>query len=261
MTHDPDTAMLHDAFVALHQLPEDSVERERLRTRIIEQCLPIAERIARRYDRRGETHDDLVQVARVGLMNAVNRFDPTAGPEFLSYAIPTMMGEVKRYFRDCSWSVNVPRRLKDLYPAIGPLTAELTQRLGRAPTARELATALGVDPEEVVETLTAAAGFKTRSLDFSSSRDEDEGPTLADRLGQPDPGIGFVEERDALRAQLETLPAREKRIIVLRFFEGLTQSEIAEQMGISQMHVSRLLTQSLHRLRDGMLDRPHTKAA
>lgn len=110
--------------------PGGSAERERLRTHIIEQCLPIAERIARRYDRRGETHDDLVQVARVGLMNAVNRFDPEAGTEFLSYAIPTMLGEVKRYFRDCSWSVNVPRRLKDLYPALGPLTAELTQRWG-----------------------------------------------------------------------------------------------------------------------------------
>ncbi|MEH3139766.1 MAG: SigB/SigF/SigG family RNA polymerase sigma factor [Mycobacterium kyogaense] len=262
MTHDPDTATLHDLFIALHGLPDDSPQRERLRTRIIEQCLPIAERIARRYDRRGETHDDLVQVARVGLMNAVNRFDPTAGPEFLSYAIPTMMGEVKRYFRDCSWSVNVPRRLKDLYPAIGPLTAELTQRLGRAPTARELADALGVDHQEVVETLTAAAGFKPRSLDYTTSRDEDDGPTLADRLGQPDPGISFVEDRDALRAQLELLPARENRIIVLRFFESLTQSEIAEQMGISQMHVSRLLSQSLRRLRDGMLDdRPQTKVA
>ena len=113
----------------------------------------------------------------------------------------------------------------------------------------------------MVETLTAAAGFKPRSLDYSSSRDEDEGPTLVDRLGQPDPGISFIEDRDALRAQLETLPARESRIIVLRFFECLTQSEIADQMGISQMHVSRLLTQSLQRLREGMLDRPHTKAA
>lgn len=261
MTHDPDNATLHDAFLALHRLPHDSPARERLRTRIIEQCLPIAERIARRYDRRGETHDDLVQVARVGLMNAVNRFDPTAGPEFLSYAIPTMMGEVKRYFRDCSWSVNVPRRLEDLYPALGPLTAELTQRLGRAPTAGELADALGVDHGEVVEALTAAAGFKPRSLDYTS-RNEDDGPTLVDRLGQPDPGIDFIEDRDALRAQLETLPAREKRIIVLRFFESLTQSEIADQLGISQMHVSRLLTQSLSRLRDGMLDdRPHAKAA
>lgn len=260
-TYDPDSLELHDAFVTLHGLPEGSVARERLRTRIIEQCLPIAERIARRYDRRGETHDDLVQVARVGLMNAVNRFDPTAGTEFLSFAIPTMLGEVKRYFRDCSWSVNVPRRLKDLYPALGPLTAELTHRLGRSPTAGELAEALGVERTEVVETLTAAAGFKPRSLDYSTAREDDEGPTLADRLGQPDPGIGYVEDRDALRAQLDTLPERENTIIVMRFFESLTQSEIAQRMGISQMHVSRLLAQSLRRLRDGMLDTPRAHVA
>lgn len=261
VSRDPDTTGMQEAFVRLHRLPEGSAERERLRTHIIEQCLPIAERIARRYDRRGETHDDLVQVARVGLMNAVNRFDPEAGTEFLSYAIPTMLGEVKRYFRDCSWSVNVPRRLKDLYPALGPLTAELTQRLGRSPTAGELAEALGVDRHEVVETLTAAAGFKPRSLDYSTARDDDEGPTLADRLGHPDPGIGFVEDRDALRAQLETLPERENRIIVMRFFESLTQSEIAQRMGISQMHVSRLLAQSLRRMRDGMLDAPQAHVA
>ena len=260
-SRDPDTTGMQEAFVRLHRLPEGSAERERLRTHIIEQCLPIAERIARRYDRRGETHDDLVQVARVGLMNAVNRFDPEAGTEFLSYAIPTMLGEVKRYFRDCSWSVNVPRRLKDLYPALGPLTAERTPRLGRSPTAGELAEALGVDRHEVVETLTAAAGFKPRSLDYSTARDDDEGPTLADRLGHPDPGIGFVEDRDALRAQLETLPERENRIIVMRFFESLTQSEIAQRMGISQMHVSRLLAQSLRRMRDGMLDAPQAHVA
>ncbi|AFM17474.1 RNA polymerase, sigma 37 subunit, RpsB/SigB [Mycolicibacterium chubuense NBB4] len=253
---EPDSTWIHSAFVRLHRLPQESTEYGRLRNRIIEECLPLAERIARRYDRRGETHDDLVQVARVGLMNAVNRFDPDAGSEFLAFAIPTMLGEVKRYFRDCSWSVNVPRRLKDLYPALGPLTTEMTQRLGRSPTAGELAEALGVDRDEVVETLTAAAGFKARSIDYSSSRDDDR-PTLVDRMGGPDPGIGTVEDRDALRAQLECLPEREYWIVIMRFFESLTQTEIAQRMGISQMHVSRLLTQSLARLRDGMLDPPH----
>ena len=256
-----DHTELHAAFVALRRLPEGSTEHRRLRKRIVEECLPIADRIARRYDRRGETHDDLVQVARVGLMNAVNRFDPDTGAEFLSFAIPTMLGEVKRYFRDCSWSLNVPRRLKDLYPALGPLTAELTQRLRRSPTPGELAEALGVDREDVVETLTAAAGFKTRSLDYGAPRDDGGRPALVDRLGQPDPGIGFVEDRDALRAQLENLPERENRIVIMRFFESLTQSEIADRMGISQMHVSRLLAQSLRRLRDGMLDRPHVSVA
>ncbi|MGE2835849.1 SigB/SigF/SigG family RNA polymerase sigma factor [Mycobacterium sp. SMC-4] len=259
--NDPDLAWLRTAFVQLHTLRECSAERARLRNRIIEECLPLAERIARRYDRRGEAHDDLVQVARVGLVNAVNRFDPCAGTEFLSFAIPTMLGEVKRYFRDFSWSVNVPRRLKDLYPSLGPLTNELTHELGRAPTASELAEALGVDRNDVVETLTAAAGFKAKSIDESSSRDDDSAPTLVDRLGCCDPDIDFIEDRDALRVQMESLPEREYRIVIMRFFESLTQSEIAQRMGISQMHVSRLLTQSLQRLRDGMLDRPRARVA
>jgi RNA polymerase sigma-B factor len=253
---EPDFAWIHAAFSQLRRLPCDSAEHSRLRNRIIEECLPLADRIARRYDRRGEAHDDLVQVARVGLMNAVNRFDPEAGSEFLAFAIPTMLGEVKRYFRDCSWSVNVPRRLKDLYPALGPLTNELTHTLGRSPTPGELAEALGVNRADIVETLTAAAGFKARSIDYSTTRDDD-GPTLVDRMGGPDPGIGFVEDRDALRAQMECLPEREYRIVVMRFFESLTQSEIAQRMGISQMHVSRLLAQSLRRLRDGMLEPTH----
>ncbi|MGE2729023.1 SigB/SigF/SigG family RNA polymerase sigma factor [Mycolicibacterium vaccae] len=258
---DCDLTWLRAAFLRMHSLPAESEDRVRLRTRIIEECLPLAERIARRYDRRGETHDDLVQVARVGLMNAVNRFDPDAGTEFLSFAIPTMLGEVKRYFRDFSWSVNVPRRLKDLYPSLAPVTDELTHRLGRAPTAGELASALGVDRDDVVETLAAAAGFKARSIDESRARDDDAAPALVDRLGAPDPDIDFIEDQDALRAQLESLPDREYRIVTMRFFESLTQSEIAQRMGISQMHVSRLLAQSLQRLRDGMLDRPPARAA
>ncbi|CAN3129079.1 SigB/SigF/SigG family RNA polymerase sigma factor [Mycobacterium sp. smrl_JER01] len=252
-SREPDHAWVHAAFVRLHALPQDSEERARLRADIVGECLPLADRIARRYDRRGENHDDLVQVARVGLMNAVNRFDPTAGTGFLSFAVPTMLGEVKRYFRDCSWSVNVPRRLKDLYPALGPATGELTQRLGRSPTPAELADTLGVERMDVVEALTAAAGLKARSIDAAATREEDS-PALVDRMGCPDPGIGSIDDRDALRAQLERLPRREYRIVVMRFFECLTQSEIAERMGISQMHVSRLLAQSLSRLRDAMTD-------
>ncbi|KWX69146.1 RNA polymerase subunit sigma [Mycobacterium sp. NAZ190054] len=244
----------------MRALPPDSAEHARLRDAVIRECLPLADRIARRYDHRGETHDDLVQVARVGLVNAVNRFDPTAGPEFLSFAIPTMMGEVKRYFRDCGWAVNVPRRLKDLYPALAPATAELMQRLGRSPNAAELAAVLEVDRMDVVEALTAAAGFKTRSIDTGAARGEDT-PALADRMGGPDPGIGFVDECDALRAQLQSLPPREYRIVIMRFFESLTQTEIAARMGISQMHVSRLLAQSLDRLRTGMTDSDGTAIA
>ncbi|UXA10827.1 SigB/SigF/SigG family RNA polymerase sigma factor [Mycobacterium sp. SMC-8] len=246
-----DFAWIHAAFVRLRALPPDSADRGRLRDEIIRRCLPVADRIARRYDHRGETHDDLVQVARVGLVNSVNRFDPAAGPEFLSFAIPTMLGEVKRYFRDCGWAVNVPRRLKDLYPSLAPASAELTQRLGRSPNAAELAALLEVDRMEVAEALTAAAGFKTRSIDAASTSGEDS-PSLADRLGDPDPALDLVDECDELRAQLASLPRREYRIVIMRFFESLTQTEIAERMGMSQMHVSRLLAQSLRRLRSAM---------
>lgn len=249
----PDYRWLDTAFARLHALPVGSREHVELRNRIVEECLPLADRIARRYDRRGEAHDDLVQVARIGLVSAVNRFDPSLGSEFLSFAVPTMLGEVKRYFRDFGWSVNVPRRLKDLYPALAPATAELTQRLGRAPTAAEVADEIGVDHAEIVETMTAAAGFKARSIDHRFSGDEDS-PPLIDRLGRADPEMGFIEDRDALRVHLSALPEREYRIVIMRFFESLTQSEIAARMGISQMHVSRLLSQSLYRLRDAMAD-------
>lgn len=256
----PDLDWVRKSFADLHALPAESTERSVLRNRIVEECLPLAERIARRYARRGESHDDLVQVARLGLLNAVNRFDPATGSEFLSFAVPTMLGEVKKYFRDYGWSVNVPRRLKDLYPSLGPLTNELTHRLGRAPTAGELAEALGVDRADVVETLTAAAGFKARSIDGTPTRD-DGAPALIDRLGCCDPDLDFIEDRDALRVLLQSLPEREYRIVIMRFFESLTQSEIAARIGISQMHVSRLLAQSLQRLRDGMLDQPRARVA
>jgi RNA polymerase sigma-B factor len=239
-------------FRELRSLPEECAEFERLRERIVEQCLPLADHIARRYSGRGETHDDLVQVARVGLLNAVKRFDPDAG-DFLGFAVPTMMGEVKRYFRDFSWSVKVPRRLKEVYPQLGTAMNDVAQRLGRTATPSELAAEMGVDRADVVEAMIAGAGFKTLSIDFTSSLDDDT-PTMADRLGALDPGIRFIEDRETLRAQLATLPDRLQQIVVMRFFESLTQDEIAERVGISQMHVSRLLSQALGRLRDGMSD-------
>ena len=241
---------VQDMFHELKALPEGCAEFARLRARIVEHCLPLADHIARRYGRRGESHDDLVQVARVGLMNAVNRFDPDAG-DFLGFAVPTMMGEVKRYFRDFSWSVKVPRRLKDIYPQLGSAMNDVAQRLGRAATASELAAELGMDRADIVEAMVAGAGFKTLSIDFTSSSDDDK-PTIADRMGALDPGIRFIEDREALRAQMATLPARLQHIVVMRFFESLSQDEIAERVGISQMHVSRLLAQALSQLRDGM---------
>ncbi|MDT5077527.1 MAG: polymerase sigma-B factor [Mycobacterium sp.] len=239
-----------DLFRELRSLPTDSTQYMRLRTHIIEKCLPLADHIARRYGRRGESHDDLLQVARVGLVKAVNRFDPDAG-EFLAFAVPTIMGEVKRYFRDFSWAVKVPRRLKDIYPQLGLAMNELSQRLGRSPTPSELAAEIGVDREEVVEAMTASEGFKTRSIDFTATSDDDK-PTIADRMGDLDPGIRFIEDREALKAQMATLPSRLEQIIVMRFFGSMSQDEIAKEMGISQMHVSRLLVQALKLLRDGM---------
>lgn len=249
-----DYSDVRSSFLALESMSPESAEYGRHRTWIIERCLPLAEHIARRYERRGETHDDLVQVARVGLVNAVNRFDPGAG-DFVAFAVPTIMGEVKRHFRDHGWSVKVPRRLKDLYPQLSPAIAELSQQLGRTPTASELAAALDLDREEVVQGLLAGAGYNTRSIDAVIGHD-DEGPTLTERLGDVDPGFRFIEDREALRSQLALLPDRLRTIVLMRFFESLSQNEIAERVGISQMHVSRLLTKALGLLRDGMTADP-----
>lgn len=239
------------SLAELRRIPCESPEFRRKRAQVVERCLPLAEHVARRYDRRGEPHDDLVQVARVGLMNAVNRFDPEAG-DFLGFAVPTIMGEVKRHFRDHGWSLKVPRRLKDIHPQMGPTVAALSQRLGRAPTAGEIADELGAHRDDVVEAILAGAAYSTRSIDASLGGDEDDGPTLIDRLGEADPAIDLIEDREALRVHLNRLPDRLQQIVLMRFFESLTQNEIAERVGISQMHVSRLLAQALGQLRDGM---------
>ncbi|EID17714.1 RNA polymerase sigma factor SigF [Mycolicibacterium phlei] len=238
-----------DMFRALKELPEDSAKFQRQRDRIVERCLPLADHIARRFDGRGEPREDLVQVARVGLVNAVIRFDVEAGSDFVSFAVPTIMGEVRRHFRDNSWSVKVPRRLKELHLRLGAATAELSQRLGRAPTASELAAELEMDRDEVVEGLVAGSSYNTLSIDSGGSGSEDA-PAIADTLGDVDFGLDQIENREALRPLLAALPERERQVLVLRFFESMTQTQIAERVGVSQMHVSRLLAKSLARLRD-----------
>jgi RNA polymerase sigma-B factor len=214
-------------FRELATLDADSSDFQRHRDKIVERCLPLADHIARRFEGRGEPRDDLVQVARVGLVNAVARFDVETGSDFVSFAVPTIMGEVRRHFRDNSWSVKVPRRLKELHLRLGTATADLSQRLGRAPTASELAHELDMDRTEVVEAR-----------------------AIADTLGDVDTGLERIENREALRPLLDALPERERTVLVLRFFESMTQTQIAERVGISQMHVSRLLAKSLSRLRD-----------
>ena len=238
-------------FRELQGMPQDSAKFSRQRDRIVERCLPLADHIARRFDGRGEPRDDLVQVARVGLVNAVIRFDVDAGSDFVSFAVPTIMGEVRRHFRDNSWSVKVPRRLKELHLRLGAATAELSQRLGRAPTATELAAELGMDRDEVVEGLVAGSSYNTLSIDSGGSGSgSEDAPAIADTLGDVDTGLDQIENREALRPLLEALPERERTVLLLRFFESLTQTQIAERVGISQMHVSRLLAKSLARLRD-----------
>jgi RNA polymerase sigma-B factor len=243
-------ADVRDMFRELASVPADSMEFQRQRDKILERCLPLADHIARRFEGRGEPRDDLVQVARVGLVNAVVRFDIDAGSDFVSFAVPTIMGEVRRHFRDNSWSVKVPRRLKELHLRLGAATADLSQRLGRAPTATELAGELGMDRDEVIEGLVAGSSYNTLSIDSGGGSDDDDARAIADTLGDVDAGLDQIENRESLRPLLEALPERERTVLVLRFFESMTQTQIAERVGISQMHVSRLLSKSLARLRD-----------
>ena len=239
-----------DMFRELATFPADSMEFQRQRDKIVERCLPLGDHIARRFEGRGEPRDDLVQVARVGLVNAVVRFDIEAGSDFVSFAVPTIMGEVRRHFRDNSWSVKVPRRLKELHLRLGAATADLSQRLGRAPTATELAGELGMDRDEVIEGLVAGSSYNTLSIDSGGGSDDDDARAIADTLGDVDAGLDQIENRESLRPLLEALPERERTVLVLRFFESMTQTQIADRVGISQMHVSRLLSKSLARLRD-----------
>lgn len=237
-----------EMFRQLRNVTEESAEYLEQRDAIIERCLPLADHIARRFEGKGEARDDLLQVARIGLINAVKRFDVEMGSDFASFAVPTIMGELRRHFRDNSWSVKVPRRMKELHLQIGSATAEMSQRLGRAPTASELAAELDIDRDEVLDGLMAGSSYKTTSIDGAAG--SDERPSLAETLGDVDPGLENVEYREALRPLLAELPERERTVLVLRFFESMTQSQIAAKVGISQMHVSRLLAKTLAQLRE-----------
>jgi RNA polymerase sigma-B factor len=225
----------------------------RARDELVTMHLPLVQFLARRFRDRGEPLEDLVQVGTIGLIKAVDRFDVDRGVEFSTYATPTIVGEIKRHFRDKGWAVRVPRRLQELRMALGSATAELSQKSGRSPTVGELATHLGISEDEVIEGLEGAQAYSTTSIDAQTGGDDDA-PLLADRLGAEDPDLEGVEYRESLKPLLAALPARERRILVLRFFHGMTQSQIAEEVGISQMHVSRLLTRSLATLREGLAD-------
>ena len=222
-----------------------------VRDHLIEAHLGLAEYLARRFSNRGEPLDDLVQVASVGLVKAVDRFDPERAVEFSTYATHTIVGELKRHFRDKGWAVRAPRRMQELYLRLGKLVASLSQEIGRSPTIPELAQEAGVTEEEVLEAMEAGQAYRFASLDAPApGGDDDAGDSLGSNMGEEDPGLVDAEHRAALSPLIETLPPREQTILHLRFFEGLTQSEIADRLNISQMHVSRLLARSLAQLRE-----------
>ncbi|MFD0153371.1 SigB/SigF/SigG family RNA polymerase sigma factor [Streptomyces sp. NPDC055721] len=238
-------------FIELRELPEGSPEKAELRNRLVRMHLPLVEHLARRFRNRGEPLDDLTQVATIGLIKSVDRFDPERGVEFSTYATPTVVGEIKRHFRDKGWAVRVPRRLQELRLSLTTATAELSQQHGRSPTVHELAERLGISEEEVLEGLESANAYSTLSLDVPDT--DDESPAVADTLGAEDEALEGVEYRESLKPLLEDLPPREKRILLLRFFGNMTQSQIAQEVGISQMHVSRLLARTLASLREKLL--------
>jgi RNA polymerase sigma-B factor len=229
-------------------LDHDDPRREPLRTELVTGFLPVAQHIARRFANRGEPLDDLVQVATVGLINAIDRFAPERGADFFSFAVPTISGEVRRHFRDLGWSMRVPRRLKDLHVTINGAVSELSQQLGRAPRPSEIAELLGVPVAEVLEGLEASEAYRSSSLDEMLSSEKGSA-TVGELVGAADAELDRVDSRQALRPVLAELAPRERAIVVLRFFGNMTQTQIAEEVGISQMHVSRLLAQTLARLR------------
>lgn len=245
-------ALTRELFEQLGRLEPGEPARSAIRDRLVEMHLPLVEHLARRFRNRGEPLDDLIQVGTIGLIKSVDRFDSTRGVEFSTYATPTIVGELKRHFRDRGWAIRVPRRLQELRLSLASATGDLTQELGRAPTVAELAAKLGLPKEEVLEGLESANAYSTLSLD-APDQGHDDAPAVVDSLGSEDEALEGVEYREALRPLLAQLPEREKRILLLRFFSGMTQSQIAEEVGISQMHVSRLLARTLAQLRERLL--------
>ena len=217
------------------------------REELVHLFLPLTKRLAGRYRHTGESLDDLEQVASLGLIKAIDRYDPALG-SFVRYAVPNIIGELKRHFRDKGWGMRVPRSMQERFLQVNKALGELSGELGRSPTPKDVAEHTGLALEEVLEALEATAAYAPAPLDAPYPGDQDSDRTLGDSLGAEDPGYGLVELGEALTPAFKALPAREQAILKLRFIDDLTQSEIADQLGISQMHVSRLLRRSLDRL-------------
>ncbi|POX46102.1 B/F/G family RNA polymerase sigma-70 factor [Streptomyces sp. Ru71] len=257
-SHDdaPDTA---EAFTRLNAL-EDGPEREALRDELVTAWLPMAHRIAGRFRDRGESLEDLRQVAALGLVKAIDRYDPSRGA-FESYAVPTITGEVKRHFRDRMWALRVPRRVQELRNKVRLARRDLTQSPGSPePSVAAIAEHTGLTEEEVAAGLEALDSFSTLSLDAEVSADDD-GYSLADTLGAPDGSYDIVIDRESAKEGLRHLPERERAILYMRFFEDMTQSRIADRLGISQMHVSRLISRSCARVREEAMGRRQGRTA
>ena len=227
------------------RLPGDVAARERL----VEMFLPLAEYLARRFDRRGEPLDDLIQVASVGLLNAIDRFDTERDVQFSTYAAVTIIGELKRHFRDKGWAIRVPRRLQEVGLRVNAVLPELSQELGRSPTVDEIAARCETSPEEILDAMEAVQAYSTTSLDSPVG---EEGAAPIEVLGGEDPSLEILEGWASVAPAVKELPKRERRVLYLRFFRGLTQSEIATEVGVSQMHVSRILSQTLATLRQAV---------
>ncbi|HEY6745970.1 MAG TPA: SigB/SigF/SigG family RNA polymerase sigma factor [Mycobacteriales bacterium] len=236
-------------FARMAELAPDAPEREQIRAELVEQHLPLVRYFARRYAGRGEPMDDLIQAGSLGLVKAVDRFEPERGLEFSTYAAPTILGEIRRHFRDRTWAVHVHRGLQELTAEITRYAAELTQELNRAPSVAELVARSGRSEEKVLEALDCAAAYTADSLETPMGEDR----TLGDSLGGEDTALLDVELHESLGPVLATLAPRERRILQLRFYGNQTQSQIAAQLGISQMHVSRLLAKTLASLREQLL--------
>ncbi len=237
-------------FERMALLPDGDTERAGLRDAVIREHMGYARGIARRYGRRGGPAEDLVQVAYLGLVKAVDRFDPDRGVGFLAYATPTIVGEIRRYYRDATWDLHVARGLRELAVAVHAAADELTAGLGRQPTLAELSEHLGAQPDEVVEALDAGSAYTAASLDGPVGSDAGAAE-LGELVGHTDPGFDAVVDHEVLKAQVAALPERDKRILLLRFFRGMTLAQIGAELGVSPMQVSRLLARILARLRKG----------
>ncbi|NDA59234.1 MAG: SigB/SigF/SigG family RNA polymerase sigma factor [Actinobacteria bacterium] len=237
-----------ELFERLHDANASDAERSAVRDELVETHMPLVHHLARRYADRGEPIEDVTQVATIGLIQAIDKFDPERGSAFSTYAVPTILGAIRRHFRDATWSVKVPRRVQELRGKIDAAHDALAQELGRSPTVAEIAARADVDPADVLDSLELSHARSTAPIDATS---DGEVP-LADTLGDLDASLTDIENAETIKRLLATLSEDERAVVTLRFFDGLTQTQIAERVGVSQMQVSRILTRSLEKLRAGL---------